>query len=179
MSTATLELEQDYLQAHTVKSWLLTTDHKRIGLLYMFSITFFFAIGGVAATIMRMELMTPRGDLLSSADTYNKFFTAHGVVMIFLFLVPSIPTTLGNFLIPMMIGARDLAFPILNLISWYIFMIAGAIATMILITGACRYRLDLLHSVQHHVLQYHGRSPPPLLSSSRDFPRSSLASISS
>jgi cytochrome c oxidase subunit I len=135
VSIATLEPEQDYLQAHTVKSWLLTTDHKRIALLYMISITFFFALGGVAATIMRMELMTPRGDLLSSADTYNKFFTAHGVVMIFFFLIPSIPATLGNFLIPMMIGARDLAFPIVNLISWYIFMIAGTIATAVLITG--------------------------------------------
>jgi cytochrome c oxidase subunit I len=125
----------DYLQEYTLKSWLLTTDHKRIGLLYMASITLFFFVGGAAATIMRLELMTPRGDVLSSADTYNRFFTAHGVVMIFFFLIPSIPAVLGNFLIPLMIGARDLAFPILNLLSWYLYMIAGSIAVLVLIFG--------------------------------------------
>jgi cytochrome c oxidase subunit 1 len=123
------------LQEYTLKSWLLTTDHKRIGLLYMASITFFFFIGGAAATIMRLELMTPRGDVLSSADTYNRYFTAHGVVMIFFFLIPSIPSVLGNFLIPLMIGARDLAFPILNLISWYLFIIGGTVAALVLIFG--------------------------------------------
>jgi cytochrome c oxidase subunit I len=129
------EERDDYLQAHTLKSWLLTTDHKRIGLLYMASITFFFFVGGAAATLMRLELMTPRGDVLSSADAYNRLFTMHGVVMIFFFLIPSIPAVLGNFLIPLMIGARDLAFPILNLMSWYLYMIGGAIALFILIFG--------------------------------------------
>ena len=126
----------DYLDAdYSLKSWLLTTDHKRIGLLYMASITFFFFVGGAAATIMRLELMTPKGDILGSSDTYNRMFTAHGVVMIFFFLVPSIPAVLGNFLIPLMIGARDLAFPRLNLLSWYIYMIGAAIATSVLIFG--------------------------------------------
>jgi cytochrome c oxidase subunit I len=129
------EERDDYLQAHTLKSWLLTTDHKRIGLLYMASITFFFFVGGAAATVMRLELMTPRGDVLSSPDAYNRLFTMHGVVMIFFFLIPSIPAVLGNFLIPLMIGARDLAFPILNLMSWYLYMIGGAIALFILIFG--------------------------------------------
>ena len=102
---------------------------------YMAAITFFFFVGGAAATIMRLELMTPQGDVLSSPDTYNRLFTIHGVVMIFFFLIPSIPSVLGNFLIPIMIGARDLAFPRLNLLSWYIFMIGGSIAIFILIFG--------------------------------------------
>ena len=135
MSAVAVEFQEDYLQAYTLKSWLLTTDHKRIGLLYMASITFFFFVGGVAATVMRLELMTPKGDVLFSPDAYNRLFTIHGVVMIFFFLIPSIPAVLGNFLIPLMIGARDLAFPILNLLSWYIFMIGGSIAIVVLIFG--------------------------------------------
>ncbi|MBX6311349.1 MAG: cytochrome c oxidase subunit I [Isosphaeraceae bacterium] len=128
--------QEDYLDAsYTLKSWLLTTDHKRIGLLYMAAITLFFFVGGAAATIMRLELMTPRGDVLESPDTYNRMFTTHGVVMIFFFLVPSIPAVLGNFLLPIMIGARDLAFPRLNLLSWYIFMIGGISALLIVLFG--------------------------------------------
>ena len=95
---------------HTVKSWLLTLDHKRIGLLYLFSISIFFAIGGIYASLVRLELITPQGDLMS-AETYNKVFTMHGVMMIFFFLIPSIPATLGNFLLPLMLGAKDVAFP--------------------------------------------------------------------
>ena len=91
-------------------SWLLTTDHKRIALLYLISITFFFFIGGFFALLIRLELLTPAGDLVQ-ADTYNKLFTMHGMVMVFFFLIPSIPAVLGNFLVPLMIGARDLAFP--------------------------------------------------------------------
>jgi cytochrome c oxidase subunit 1 len=125
MSATLTESEVDYLNAgYGIKSWLLTTDHKRIGILYMISITFFFFIGGAAATMMRIELMTPPGDLVEP-DTYNKLFTLHGVMMIFFFLVPSIPATLGNFLIPMMVGARDLAFPKLNLASWYVYVLGG------------------------------------------------------
>ena len=135
MSAPAVEYKEDYLQAYTLKSWLLTTDHKRIGLMYMATITFFFFVGGAAATVMRLELMTPKGDVLSSPDAYNRLFTIHGVVMIFFFLIPSIPSVLGNFLIPLMIGARDLAFPKLNLLSWYIFMIGGSIAIWILISG--------------------------------------------
>jgi cytochrome c oxidase subunit 1 len=135
MSVQALEYKEDYLQAYTLKSWLLTTDHKRIGLLYMASITFFFFVGGAAATVMRLELMTPQGDVLHSPDAYNRLFTMHGVVMIFFFLIPSIPAVMGNFLVPLMIGARDLAFPWLNLLSWYIFMIGGSIAMAILLFG--------------------------------------------
>ena len=110
------------------RSWLWTTDHKRIAILYMISVTLFFFVGGAAAVLFRLELMTPRGDLVI-AETYNKLFTLHGVAMIFFFLIPAIPTVLGNFLLPMMIGARDLAFPRLNLASWYIYLI-GAVFTL-------------------------------------------------
>ena len=109
----------------SVRSWLLTTDHKRIGILYLLSVTFFFVIGGVAATIVRLDLTTPDADLVQT-ETYNKLFTVHGIVMIFFFLVPSIPSVLGNFLVPLMIGARDVAFPRLNLASWYIYMLGGS-----------------------------------------------------
>jgi len=116
----------NYLNAeYGWKSWLFTTDHKRIALLYLISISVMFALGGVFAMLIRVELLTPQGDLVNS-DTYNKLFTMHGVVMVFFFLVPSIPATLGNFLVPMMIGAKDLAFPRINLLSWYIY-IAGAL----------------------------------------------------
>jgi cytochrome c oxidase subunit I len=107
-----------------VKSWLFTTDHKRIGLLYLVSITFFFFVGGLFATLIRLELLTPKGDLVSS-ETYNKLFSMHGIIMIFFFLIPSIPAVLGNFFIPLMIGAQDVAFPRLNLLSWYIFNLGG------------------------------------------------------
>ncbi|HVW03536.1 MAG TPA: cbb3-type cytochrome c oxidase subunit I [Vicinamibacterales bacterium] len=109
-------------------AWLLTKDHKRIAILYLISITIFFAVGAMFAAGIRLELLTPKGDLWTS-DTYNKLFTLHGVVMIFFFLVPSIPAVLGNFLLPIMIGAKDLAFPRINLLSWYIY-IAGAIITL-------------------------------------------------
>src|SRR5690348_10090190 len=100
---------RDYLGAgHTIGSWLLTLDHKRIGLLYLASITFFFAIAAVAAALMRIELLTPAGDVVTS-ETYNRLFTLHGVTMVWFFLIPSIPATLGNFIIPLMIGARDVA----------------------------------------------------------------------
>src|SRR5690349_13952336 len=82
-----------------VRSWLLTLDHKRIGILYLVSITFFFFLGGLAATVIRLELMTPAGDLVDR-DSYNKLFTAHGILMVFFFLIPSIPATLGNFVLP-------------------------------------------------------------------------------
>jgi hypothetical protein len=116
------------------KSWLLTTDHKRIALLYLISITFFFFVGGAFAVLMRLELITPGGDVVK-AETYNKLFTMHGVIMVFFFLIPSIPATLGNFLIPMMIGARDLAFPRLNLASWYIYVIGGLFTLFAVVSG--------------------------------------------
>jgi cytochrome c oxidase subunit 1 len=124
-----IEPRDNYLNAaYGVRSWLLTRDHKRIALLYLVSITFFFFLGGLFALLIRLELLTPAGDLVQ-AETYNKLFTMHGVVMIFFFLIPSIPAVLGNFFIPMMIGAKDLAFPRLNLLSWYVY-IAGASFTL-------------------------------------------------
>src|SRR5918993_736153 len=124
------ERREDYLNvSHKIKSWLLTLDHKRIGILYLITITFFFLVGGLMATLVRIELMTPQGDLMQ-AETYNKVFTMHGVYMVFFFLTPSIPATLGNFLIPLMIGARDVAFPRLNLMSWYCLVI-GAIFVLV------------------------------------------------
>src|SRR5689334_7126390 len=125
----------NYLNAqYGIKSWLLTKDHKRIALLYLGSISFFFLIGGLYAMFIRRELLTLKGDLLSSA-TYNKVFTQHGIIMIFFFLIPSIPATLGNFLVPMMIGAKDLAFPRINLLSWYIFMLGGIVTIYALLAG--------------------------------------------
>src|SRR6267378_1309569 len=116
---------EDYLNAtYGIRSWLLTTDHKRIALLYLGSVTFFFFIGGLFATMIRIHLLTPSGALVTP-ETYNKLFTMHGVAMVFFFLIPSIPSVLGNFLIPLMIGAKDLAFPKINLLSWYIYIVGG------------------------------------------------------
>jgi len=117
-----------------VLSWLLTRDHKRIALLYLFSVTTFFIVGGIIAFMMRLELLTPEGDMFTS-DTYNKLFTLHGVVMIFFFLIPAIPAVMGNFILPIMLGAKDLAFPKLNLLSWYIYMIGGTFGIIVIITG--------------------------------------------
>jgi cytochrome c oxidase subunit I len=126
---------ENYLEAgHTLRSWLLTTDHKRIGILYLLSILFFFTIASVAAAMIRIELLTPRGGMFLN-ETYNKLFTLHGVLMVWFFLIPSIPNVLGNFVIPMMIGARDVAFPKLNLLSWYLFMAGGAFVLYAIIVG--------------------------------------------
>jgi cytochrome c oxidase subunit I len=135
MITATVETRENYLtHEYGVKSWLLTQDHKRIALLYLGAISFFFFLGGIFATVIRLELLTPPGDLVS-AQTYNKLFTMHGVIMVFLFLIPSIPATLGNFFVPMMIGCKDLAFPKLNLLSWYIFMVGGLFVLYAMLVG--------------------------------------------
>jgi len=135
MITATVETRENYLtHEYGVKSWLLTEDHKRIALLYLVAISFFFFLGGIFATVIRLELLTPPGDLVS-AQTYNKLFTLHGVIMVFLFLIPSIPATLGNFLVPMMIGCKDLAFPKLNLLSWYIFIVGGVFVLYAMLVG--------------------------------------------
>ena len=115
-------------------SWFFTTDHKRIGILYTASITAFFFLGGAFALLMRLNLLTPTSQLVS-AETYNKLFTMHGIIMVWFFLIPSIPNTLGNFIIPMAVGAKDLAFPKLNLFSWYIFMLGGGITVYALFRG--------------------------------------------
>ena len=139
MSTATLEprvhAPRNYLNAdYGWKSWLFTLDHKRIALLYMVSVSFFFIIGGSFAVLMRIHLVEPQGALVQP-ETYNKLFTLHGIVMIFFFLIPSIPAVLGNFLVPLMVGARDLAFPKLNLLSWYIYIVGGMFTLYSAIAG--------------------------------------------
>ena len=127
--------EENYLNTrYGILSWLLTLDHKRIGILYLITTTMFFAVGGLFAGLIRLELMTPEGDLLE-ADTYNKMFTMHGVAMIFFFLIPSVPAILGNFLLPIMIGAKDVAFPKLNLLSWYCYIAGGSLATAAIVLG--------------------------------------------
>jgi len=116
---------KNYLNAdHTLKSWLLSVDHKRIGVMYLIAVTFFFFIGSIAAAMIRYELTSPKGILLSS-EVYNKTFSAHGILMVFQFLVVVVPAVLGNFLIPIMIGARDMAYPRLNLLSLYMFITGG------------------------------------------------------
>jgi cytochrome c oxidase subunit 1 len=145
MSTVTLEPQtlpppaeprrETYLNvAYGVTSWLLTKDHKRIAILYLIVVTGMFFIGGVAITIVRLNLMTPDGGLVD-ADTYNRLFTLHGVIMVFFFLVPVVPTVLGNFCLPMMIGAKDLAFPRINLASWYLFVIASIWTVYAMLAG--------------------------------------------
>ncbi|TFW32509.1 cytochrome c oxidase subunit I [Massilia horti] len=126
---------EGYLAAgYSLGSWFTSTDHKRIALLYLATVTLFFFVGGAAATLIRLELATPEADLVSH-DTYNKLFTAHGVVMVWLFLIPSIPAVLGNFLVPLMVGARELAFPRLNLASWYLYVLGGAVIVAALAAG--------------------------------------------
>jgi len=139
MSTARAEpraeAPADYLNVdYGIRSWLLTKDHKRIALLYLASITFFFALGGAFAVALRLELITPAGDLMQP-ETYNKMFTMHGVMMIFFFLIPAVPAVLGNFLVPLMVGARDLAFPRINLLSWYIYVIGGLFTLYAVVAG--------------------------------------------
>jgi len=131
VATATTgQPEIHYLNhAKGLKSWLLTLDHKRIGLLYLISVVFFFIVGGILALLIRAELFEP-GQTLMTADTYNHIFTLHGAVMIFLFLIPAVPAVLGNFALPIMIGAKDVAFPRLNLASWYIFWL-GALTMLV------------------------------------------------
>ena len=134
-SAVTALPQPNYLSAGwTLRSWLLTRDHKRIAILYMVSVTLFFVLGGIFAFLVRLELMTPAGDMVT-ADVYNRLFTMHGVIMIFFFLIPSVPSVLGNFLVPLMIGAKDLAFPRINLLSWYLFIAGGLITVAAILLG--------------------------------------------
>src|ERR671938_1208053 len=133
---APIELPRvNYLnKEYGLKSWLLTKDHKRIALLYLGSVTLFFLLGGIYALLIRLELLTPQSDLFQ-ANTYNKVFTQHGILIVFFFLIPAIPAVLGNFLIPIMIGAKDLAFPRINLLSWYIYVVGGIFTLWALVSG--------------------------------------------
>ncbi|HTQ84757.1 MAG TPA: cytochrome c oxidase subunit I [Candidatus Solibacter sp.] len=135
LAEAPPETRVHYLNAdYGIKSWLLTTDHKRIALLYLATITLMFFVGGAMAVMMRLHLIDPAGGLVHP-DTFNKLFTMHGVVMIFFFLIPSIPAVLGNFLVPLMVGAKDLAFPRINLLSWYIFIVGAALTLYAMVSG--------------------------------------------
>ena len=134
MTTIAVDLPRNYANAeNTIISWLWTRDHKRIALLFLFSITLFFFIGGAAATLIRLSLASP-GGLLQPA-IYDRLFTMHGVTMVWFFLIPSIPTTFGNFILPMAIGAHDLAFPRINLLSWYVFNLSGLVLLYAVIMG--------------------------------------------
>ena len=118
----------------TIWSWLSTKDHKRIGVLYCVSLALVFLVAGTLALFMRAELSAP-GETIMSNDTYNQVFTMHGILMVFLFLVPSIPAILGNFVLPLQIGAKDVAFPRLNLASWYVYLAGAALTITALLTG--------------------------------------------
>jgi cytochrome c oxidase subunit 1 len=135
IGTDFIEPKKNYLNnGTTLKSWLLTKDHKRIALMYLVTVTLFFLAGGLYAATIRLELLTPESDLLNT-QTYNKVFTTHGILMIFFFLIPAIPAVLGNFFLPIMIGAKDLALPRINLLSLYIYWIAGLFAIWALLQG--------------------------------------------
>ncbi len=140
----------DYIRAQSgIMSWLTTVDHKRIGLMYLISTFIAFAMGGVFALILRLELLTPK-ETIMSANTYNQVFTLHGAMMVFLFIIPSIPGALGNFLLPIMIGAKDVAFPKLNLLSLYLYWIGALFTLSSLIYGRRRHGLDVLRAVLEH-----------------------------
>src|SRR5271169_2193645 len=117
--------DANYLKAsHGVRSWLTTLDHKRIGLMYLTMVSIAFLVGGIFALLVRIELFS-RGKTIIDGETYNRFFTLHGAVMVFLFIIPSVPAALGNFFLPIMIGAKDVAFPKLNLFSYYIYLLGA------------------------------------------------------
>ena len=128
-------IKQNYLNhPKGLMSWLLTLDHKRIGLMYLVSGILFFFLGGLLALVMRMELAAPGNDFISN-DTYNNVYTLHGAIMIFLFIIPAIPGALGNILLPLMVGAKDVAFPRLNLASFYIYSFGALFAMYTIING--------------------------------------------
>ena len=153
-TTATLPKRSYLNDGYGLKSWLLTGDHKRIAILYLISITFFFFIGAFFAGMVRLELLTPPNDLMA-ADTYNKMFTMHGIVMVFLFLVPSVPATIGNFVLPIMVGAKDLAFPKINLLSWYLYVAGGVMTLAALILGGVDTGWTFTTPLSTHYLNTH------------------------
>jgi cytochrome c oxidase subunit 1 len=127
--------EKHYLnQEKGLWAWLTTVDHKKIGLMYLMSVAFFFFIGGVLALLLRTELLTPARNFMT-ADIYNQVFTLHGAIMIFFFLIPSVPAALGNFVLPLQLGAKDVAFPRLNLASFYIYVIGAIFTITAIFTG--------------------------------------------
>jgi cytochrome c oxidase subunit 1 len=135
MSTAVTQDTPNYLTHETsLKSWLFTLDHKRIGLMYLVATTLAFLAGGIFALLVRLELAYP-GETIMGPDAYNKAFTLHGAIMVFLFIIPTIPGALGNFCLPLMLGAKDVAFPRLNLASFYIYVLGAGFLLYSIITG--------------------------------------------
>ncbi|NBX16910.1 MAG: cytochrome c oxidase subunit I [Proteobacteria bacterium] len=136
--------EPNYINAHKgIWSWMTTVDHKRLGLMYLVGVLGFFAVGGIFALLVRTQLLGPtngwntgKQEWLFSGDTYNKLFTLHGAVMVFLVIIPSIPASLGNFFLPLMLGAKDVAFPKLNLMSFYVYILGGTFLLISIATGA-------------------------------------------
>src|ERR1700757_84232 len=120
-------------------SWMTTVDHKRIGVMYLVGVLSAFLVGGIFALLVRLTLMTPThmlfGKVLMTAETYNRVFTLHGAIMVFLFIIPSVPAALGNFVLPLMLGAKDVAFPRLNLASLYIYWTGAAMALIAIVSG--------------------------------------------
>ena len=119
-----------------LKSWLFTLDHKRIGVLYLAGVTASFLLGGIFAVLIRIQLLHPNGGGIMGPQTYNQMFTLHGAIMIFLFIIPGIPVSFGNFVLPLLIGAKDVAFPRLNLASWYIYVTGAIMAIVAMVTGS-------------------------------------------
>src|SRR5258706_140146 len=140
----------DHYLNHTsgFASWAFTLDHKRIGVMYLIATLSSFLLGGLAALAVRTELFS-RGPTIMDADAYNKMFTLHGAVMIFLFIIPSIPAALGNFILPLMLGAKDVAFPRLNLMSFWLWIIGAAVYIMILPAMGIISEVISIHSRKH------------------------------
>ena len=115
--------------------WIFSTDHKRIGILYLTSMLSLFAVGVVLGFLIRIELIAP-GPTIMGPQTYNSMFTLHGVIMIFMFAIPGLSASFGNFLLPIMIGAEDVAFPRINLLSWWLFISGATVAILSLFTGS-------------------------------------------
>lgn len=134
MSVAALTHPNFYQVKKGIFSWIFTLDHKRIGLLYLYSVGFFFLVAAGLGVAMRLELLNPGSDIMD-AQTYNQVFTLHGVIMIFLFIIPSIPAVFGNFVMPLMLGTDDVAFPRLNLLSWWLYVLGAVFALATLVYG--------------------------------------------
>lgn len=131
----TLSTDLNFFQVKKgIRSWLFTLDHKRIGLMYLYAIISFFLVGALLGVLMRLELIAP-GETIMKAKTYNQVFTLHGVIMIFLFIIPSIPAIFGNFFLPIMLGTDDVALPKLNLLSWWLYVIGAIFALATLVFG--------------------------------------------
>jgi cytochrome c oxidase subunit I len=126
----------NYLTAKRgIASWMTTLDHKRIGLMYLTMVSIAFLAGGIFALLLRIELFT-RGKTIVDGETYNRFFTLHGAIMVFLFIIPSVPGALGNFFLPIMIGAKDVAFPRLNLLSFYLYLAGLSVVLLSIVLGS-------------------------------------------